>query len=92
MKKVVFGFLLSILLICCGVCIFLFISTQNMKADLDNVKEVINSVKESISEMDTNNQTLTLTYEELLTESSDKLDENKIWKETKEKLKQALSQ
>ena len=92
MKKVVFGFLLSILLICCGVCCFLFISTQDMKANLYKVQGEIKSVKENISEIDTNNKSLTETYEKLLTESSDKLEENQIWKETKEKLEQALSQ
>ena len=92
MKKVVFGFLLSILLVCCGCCGFLFIATQDKKADLDKISGEIKSVKENISEIDTNNKTLTETYEKLLTESSDKLEENQIWKETKEKLEQALSQ
>ena len=92
MKKIVYGFLLSILLVCCTSCVFLFITTHNMRTDLDKVKKDIKSVKESISESDTNNKTLTQTYEELLTESSDKLDENQIWQETKQKLEQALSQ
>jgi len=92
MRKVVYGFLLSIIIVCCTFCIFLFSSTQNMKADLDEVKKEIKAVKENISNADSNNKTLTQTYEELLVESSDKVYENQIWQETKEKLEQALSQ
>ena len=92
MKKIVYGFLLSILLVCCGCCGFLFISTQDKKADLDKIQKEIKLVKKSISEIDANNKTLDETYEKLLAESNDKLEENQIWKETKEKLEQALSQ
>lgn len=92
MKKFVYVLLLSILIICCTSCIFLFISNHNMRTDLNKVKKEIKSVKENISNGDSNYKTLTQKYEELLVESSDKLSENQVWQETKEKLKQAVSQ
>lgn len=92
MKKALIILLLSIFIICCTSCIYLFISNRNMSAELDKLKVEINSVKKSIDDSNSTNQALNTYYEELLKESEDEIYEYQTWKETKEKLQQALSQ
>lgn len=92
MKKILYGFLLSILIVCCIGCSFFYISTYNMKNDVSKMEKEIEKVKEKITDSKNNNDNLAQTYEKLKLESSDKIEEKQIWQETKVKLEQALSQ
>lgn len=92
MKKIVNGFLLSILIVCCIGCSFFYISTYNMKNDVSKIKKEIKNVKEKITDSKNNIDNSVQTYEELKLEFSDKLEEKQIWQETKVKLEQSLSQ
>ena len=92
MKKVVIIFISILLCVSIALTVFSIIKLDDEKKEIKKINNNISKITKKIENTEIDSEKYKKEIEELNIELSEKIEEEEIWKETKEKLNQALSQ